>query len=362
VKFTERGSIQLEVRAEPDRESPGKILLLIDVQDTGVGIARDRLDAIFKPFVQADWRRPQEKQGTGLGLAIVKRLTEMLGGTVAVESVPGQGTTFHLRIPRVELAVRESSPVETEEAGAVDFNRLRPATLVVVDDQEMNRQLIAGILQGSHHRLLLGADGTDAVDLVRRQRPDLVLLDIRMPRLDGRQALAQIRAVPGCELLPVIAVTASSQVEDERELRLQFSGYLRKPFTQRKLYDELAAFLPEFAPVTPAFEPLPLSSTVGQSPNWAELNVELRGLEAGEWPLVRDSGAFNEARSFALRIQDLGTKAQCPLLVSYGDALLLAIEGYDAAALEAELQRFPEVISTLERRTEALIAISATPA
>lgn len=362
VKFTERGSIRLEVRAEPDREKPGSILLLIEVEDTGVGIARDRLDAIFKPFVQADSRRLQEKQGTGLGLAIVKRLTEMLGGSVVVASVPGEGTTFHLRIPRVELSTRESVPVEVADRAIVDFNRLRPSKLVVVDDQEMNRQLIADILAGSHHQLFLGADGTAAVELVRQHRPDLVLLDIRMPRMDGRQALAQIRAVPGCELLPVIAVTASSQKEDERELRLQFSGYLRKPFTQRKLYDELAAFLPEVAPAEPVVEPLPPSTTVGQTQDWAELSVELHGLESSEWPVVRDSGAFNEARSFAARIRNLGSQAQCPLLVSYSDTLLLAVEGYDAAALESELQRFPQIVSTIESRTVGLAAKPVTPA
>ena len=358
VKFTERGSIRLDLRSEPDPDLPGLVSLLMEVEDTGVGIPRDRLDAIFKPFVQADSKRPQEKQGTGLGLAIVKRLTEMLGGTVVVASVPDQGTTFHLRIPRVEVATRGLARVESEKEGIVDFNRLRPATLVVVDDQEMNRQLIAGILEGSHHQVFLGSDGRSAVELVRQHRPDLVLLDIRMPRMDGRQALAQIRSVPGCELLPVIAVTASSQVDDERELRLQFSGYLQKPFTQRKLYAELAAFLPELTQVPRESEALPPSTTVGQTHDWAELTVELHGLESSDWPLVRDSGAFNEARSFAQRIRVLGTKAQCPLLVCYSDTLLLAIEGYDAADLDSELRRFPEVISTIEGHT---VGVTVSP-
>jgi len=103
AKFTERGFIRWRFTWEPQSDSRGQIILLLELEDSGIGIPRHRLDAIFHPFVQADGRRPQEKAGMGMGLAIVRRLTEMMGGRVVVANVVGKGTIFHLRIPEVAI-------------------------------------------------------------------------------------------------------------------------------------------------------------------------------------------------------------------------------------------------------------------
>ena len=354
VKFTERGFVRLTVRPEQPADRSSRITLLVEVEDTGVGIPQDRLDVIFKPFGQADARRPQEKQGTGLGLAIVKRLTEMMGGSVVVASVPEQGTTFHLRIPNVTVSARLSVGRPSVQEGAVDFNELAPATIVVVDDNEMNRQLIAGVFEGSHHRIHFGANGLEAVSLTEALRPDVVLLDIRMPHMDGQEALAKIRATPGLEMVPVIVVTASSLMEDEHQLRQQFSGYVQKPFTRRALFEELAGFLQRCAPRMPEQESPPAGSKDLRTLDWADLSAELHKLEADEWPAVREGGAFNEAREFARQLLGLGEHGNCPPLVAYAQALQRSAEGYDVPGLEAELARFPQVISEIEARAVPL--------
>ena len=126
VKFTDQGHIDIRVNWEKQENSSSHITLIIEVQDTGVGIPQDKLDAIFKPFVQAGAHRDKEKQGTGLGLAIVKRLTEAMGGTVTVASVVGQGSAFHLRFPDVAVSARLPAADQPGSKGPADFNRTAP--------------------------------------------------------------------------------------------------------------------------------------------------------------------------------------------------------------------------------------------
>ena len=119
--------------------------------------------------------------------------------------------------------------------------------LLVVDDNEENRQLIASMFAGSHHKLEFGIDGLEAVSKARTLRPDLILLDLRMPGLDGREAFAQIRKSPGLEMTPVIAVTASTMLEEQADLGKKFNAHLRKPFSKRELFAEVSQFLPRRA-------------------------------------------------------------------------------------------------------------------
>ncbi|MEN9675592.1 MAG: hypothetical protein RIS76_1488 [Verrucomicrobiota bacterium] len=357
AKFTEKGFIQSRFTWEPQGDSRSQITLLVEVEDSGIGIPQDRLDAIFHPFVQADGRRPQEKAGTGLGLAIVRRLTEMMGGRVVVASVVGQGTIFHLRIPDVAISARlASSPIATLPIERpADFNTLKAAHLLIVDDHQPNRELIAGLFTGTHHRLDFGVNGREAVALSRSLKPDVVLMDIRMPVMDGRAALLEIRATPGLELLPVIAVTASSFAAEEVDLRRHFSGYVRKPFTTQALFDELALFLPRVPAATtsasPSAEALPPESASESTTRWTEMNVALHALESSDWPGVRDSMAMSEVHGFAARLKLLGEAAGCAPLTRYSAALKGLAEAYDAVGLEMELVRFPQLVSDIEQRS-----------
>ncbi len=198
VKFTDKGGIEVRVSWEKQATS-SQITLIIEIQDTGVGIPKDKLDTIFKPFVQAGTHRDKEKQGTGLGLSIVKRLTEIMGGTVTVASVMEQGSAFSLRFPDAPISTRLAASEKSSLQEEVDFNELRPASLLVVDDNQTNCELIAGLFVGTHHRLVFGYNGQEAVNMARDIKPDILLLDVRMPGMDGRQALAEIRKTPGLE-------------------------------------------------------------------------------------------------------------------------------------------------------------------
>jgi len=355
VKFTDHGSIELRIHWEKESSS-SHVTLVLEVQDTGVGIPVDKLEAIFKPFVQAGTDREKEKQGTGLGLSIVRRLTELMGGRVTAASVIGQGSAFHLRFPEVPISARLPISDQTADADAeVSFNELRRATFLVVDDNAANCQLVAGMFHHSHHRLVFGSNGEEAVNQAREIKPDIILMDVRMPRMDGRSALEAIRKIAGLELTPVIAVTASSLVNEEDGLRAAFSGYIRKPFTKRGLFQELAQFLPRHVPDAGILDSAGGSESggIGEAEGGSvhdELIAQLRRLVVREWPAIRDTVAINETKAFARRLEALAAKWKCPPLASYARTLLAHAEEYSVSELENELPDFGPLVEKLARK------------
>jgi signal transduction histidine kinase/CheY-like chemotaxis protein len=354
VKFTDKGGVDVRVNWEKQPTS-SHVTLVIEVQDTGVGIPQDKLDAIFKPFVQAGAHREKEKHGTGLGLSIVKRLAGIMGGTVTVASVMEQGSAFHLRFPDVPISARLPVSAKSASSGEVNFNELRPATLLVVDDNETNCRLIAGMFAGSHHRLCFGSSGEEAVVKARELKPDILLLDVRMPGLGGYEALDQIRKIPGLEFLPIIAVTASNLLSDENSLKERFSGFVRKPFSQREMFDELADFLPRHSkPETikkTGGSDGPETESADTAPTSKELVTRLRQLLVGPWPAIRDSMAINESRAFGSELNDLGQRWQCQPLVNYAQKLLIDAENYAVTDLEKHLGEFALLVEQIDRNT-----------
>lgn len=354
IKFTDRGCVKTRVSWESRGDSRSGTLLL-EVEDTGIGIPAAKLEEIFKPFVQADSRPTAENEGTGIGLTIVKRLTELMGGSLAVESKVGQGTIFRLRFADVPVSGRLPVGDHAEPGEAVDFNDFVPATLLVVDDNQTNRALMAGIFEKTHHQVVFANNGCGALEYLKTDRPDVVLLDIRMPVMDGQTTLVEIRKQASLVSLPVIAVTASSKVGEERELQNQFSGYIRKPFSRQTLFLTLGQFLQRSSPekgldaqnVVETFKSVPIPSPY-QAAHWQELALELRSQEATEWPVLRDSLAVNETRAFAHNLFLLGQQAQCAPLITYAATLTTLADGYAISQMERHLAAFPKLVHSIE--------------
>jgi CheY-like chemotaxis protein len=348
VKFTDTGSIDVRVAWEKQASS-SHITLTIEVQDTGVGIPNDKLGIIFKPFVQSGAHSDKEKQGTGLGLSIVKRLTEAMGGSVTVASVLGQGSVFHLRFPDTPISARLAAAEKKTPLADVDFNHLRASNLLVVYDNETNCDLMVGMFAGSHHHLYFCTNGETAIAQARDLKPDIILMDIRMPGMNGYEALMAIRKTIGLELVPVIAVTASALLDTENALKEQFSGYIRKPFSKLELFEELSDFLPRHAT-----EPAPGNRSVNGAgavaqPVPKELLSQLRALIIDPWPAIRDSVAVNESKVFAQGLEGLGERWRCEPLVEYSQKLLRDAENYAVTDLEKHLGEFSLLVEQLEK-------------
>lgn len=242
VKFTERGEVGLYGWC---RRECGKSWLQLEVRDTGIGIAAEDLPRLFQPFTQVDASSTRKHDGTGLGLAISRRLVELMGGQITVSSQPGNGSCFHLQLPfAVATAVANEAVTSTVPLQP----RARPARVLVAEDNAVNQRVAAAMLKRLGLRADLVANGAEAVAALAAVRYDLVLLDCRMPVMDGYEACRRIRQTQG-EHLPIIALTANvAQGERERCLAAGMDDYLAKPVRLA----ELAAVLQRWLPATSA--------------------------------------------------------------------------------------------------------------
>ena len=241
IKFTERGFVRVLARVEVGTAGEG-LRLVFEVHDSGVGIRPEERETIFGAFEQQTGQSHARYGGTGLGLAISKRLVDLMGGEITVESEVGKGSIFRVTLQNVEeAAMAEVLPHEfTDEHATVVFE---PVTILVAEDVALNRDLIKGYLEGFHLEIMEAFNGRQAVDLARTHRPALILMDIKMPELDGIQASQILKADPCTRSIPIVAVTASTMKSEEEKIGAIADGFLRKPITRAELLNVLVRFL-----------------------------------------------------------------------------------------------------------------------
>ncbi|MBL9159507.1 MAG: CHASE3 domain-containing protein [Verrucomicrobiales bacterium] len=360
LKFTEAGHVALRFEGDPRQSDLSRLRLRIAVEDTGRGIAPEQLETIFQPFVQVTEGEKAGIPGTGLGLAIVNRLVRLMGGTITVASEPGRGTTFELVFAEVEVSSRLAESLGGAEDEVIDFDVFRASTILIADDNPTNRELLSGIFEGSHHRVVLAADGEEAVAAAMREEPDLVLMDVRMPKKDGFEALAEIRSEARFRLLPVVAVTASSLGSEDDRARRKFDGYLRKPFSRAQLFQQFAQFIPHAAKEDSVGWNLPELLKI-ESPECAEAWRHLAGIldeiEKEDLPDLAKSMSVSEIAGFALRLRELSRETSCEPLARYAAALESDATSFSPGLMEQTLGRFPALVEAIRAAAEG----SGTP-
>jgi PAS domain S-box-containing protein len=237
VKFTEQGGIV--VRVESKRGSGKSMRLCGEVEDTGHGISAEELPKLFRQFEQTETGQ-RAGTGTGLGLTISREFTRLMGGEMQVRSELGHGTTFCF-----EVLVEEGRSIAAKDK--TDRRRvlhLRPGQkeirILIADDRLENRELLQKMLEPIGFMTRTTSDGVEALEAFESWNPDLVLMDLRMPRLDGREAIRRIRLLPRRGKTPIIAITASAFQENRREVKdAGGDDFMAKPFRERELYDKV---------------------------------------------------------------------------------------------------------------------------
>ncbi|MDR1709756.1 MAG: response regulator, partial [Candidatus Accumulibacter sp.] len=253
VKFTERGGVVLRA-AELGREGE-TVRLRFEVEDSGIGIAEDKLPLLFRPFQQIDASMSRPFEGSGLGLAISRNLAELMAGAVGVVSAPGEGSLFWL-----EIALRRNlsegapgggevpAPPAPGEAAAPGDWGLRGRSILLVEDNPDNREVVRGLLEMAGARVAAAGDGAEGVRALETGAFDLALMDIHMPNMDGIEAAARIRANPRFARLPIVALTANALAgELERCIAAGMDACVTKPIEPERLFATLARCLPEAA-------------------------------------------------------------------------------------------------------------------
>jgi PAS domain S-box-containing protein len=250
VKFTpDHGQVTLEVRADPEQE-----LVQFCVIDTGIGIAPDDLARLFTPFVQVDSSLNRQHEGTGLGLALVQKLTDLHGGSVQVESEVDKGSCFTINLrykpdisEQFEEAQTGESPAVDERVEGVDFQTQGTTThrkILLAEDHAANVLTIGEYLEDHGYEVIIAHDGLKAIEKAQETTPEIILMDIQMPAMNGLDAMRHLRANPRFKSTPIIALTALAMPGDrERCLEAGANEYMSKPVSLKKLLHTIKEML-----------------------------------------------------------------------------------------------------------------------
>ncbi|MGH1402702.1 MAG: ATP-binding protein [Alphaproteobacteria bacterium] len=236
LKFTEKGHVIIGIKKENQTdESP----LLFFVEDTGIGISEKAQEKLFTPFTQAETSTSRKYGGTGLGLAISNRLIEAMGGKIEINSQEGRGSTFSFTLS-LQADERSANTSSAQKGSSEQQGETRSMTILVVEDNEMNRKVLEGFLIQKGHTLLMATNGLEALDICKAQKPELILMDIQMDGLSGIETTKKLRALPDQEIAstPVIALTGNVMLEDiESFFSIGMNGFIAKPINADTLYD-----------------------------------------------------------------------------------------------------------------------------
>ena len=255
IKYTNRGSVQLVVRSETETFKPGKTVTLdISIRDTGIGIREEDIGKLFNKFQRVDLKRNSTVEGTGLGLAITQSLLSMMNGEIHVESEYGVGSTFTVRLPQTIVSCEPvgnfQAKFEKNMLGLKEYRetfRAPGARMLIVDDTRMNLTVATGLLKNTELMIDTAESGAEAIEMARTTLYDLILMDIRMPRMDGTEALHHIREQQDGinRQTTVICLTADAVIgAKEKYLAEGFTDYLTKPIDSAALEKMLIRYLP----------------------------------------------------------------------------------------------------------------------
>jgi PAS domain S-box-containing protein len=359
VKFTDKGSITIRMKTERTQQQ-GKIKLQLEVEDTGIGIPEAQQQAVFEAFRQQEGQSARKYGGTGLGLTITKRLVEMMNGSISLASEHGRGSRFTVVFDEVETIELGKLYASNDGANASDV-RFNNPKILVVDDVNLNRELVVGLLANSNVQIIEAVNGKIAVEAASEHAPDLVLMDLLMPEMDGYEATRLIKGNDRLKPMPVIALTASAMKEDMTTIESLCDGYLRKPITKQELVSELMKFLPHTI-LTSSVQSSEASKNEASDAIFSaeKLSAETRAKLPQLVPILQQEcleqaqilrRTFNnkQAKQFAERVKGLGAEYAIPALAQYGSALERYVQSFDMEKIPAHLEKFSDIAGQISR-------------
>ncbi|HEU4769028.1 MAG TPA: ATP-binding protein, partial [Pyrinomonadaceae bacterium] len=242
VKFTEKGSVSLTVNSRA-AEDGQRLVLIFEVEDTGIGIAADDRARIFDAFVQAG--KSSTHKGTGLGLTISRQFVNLMGGTIEVASTPGHGSRFRVELPADPVKDSGLPQPETEECRTIGVELDRPDyRVLIVEDEEENRLLLQRLMESAGFQVRCGENGAQGVEMFQSWRPHFIWMDLRMPLMDGQEAARRIRDLDGGRNAKIVVVTASAfAAERDDVMAAGVDDFIRKPYQPSEVFDCMARHL-----------------------------------------------------------------------------------------------------------------------
>ncbi|MBU0996209.1 MAG: response regulator [Proteobacteria bacterium] len=351
VKFTDKGHVKLTLNMRPAAEKSNLVDLIFRVSDTGIGIPEDQQELIFQPFTQQKGQQISRYGGTGLGLTITRKLVQLMNGELHVESNPAQGSLF-------TVILKDISPIKKEITMPVqkhlDMNLIRfnPCSILIADDNPNNRLLLKEYLNHTPLTIIEAENGEQAIELARDHHPALILMDMKMPGMDGFEATRHIKKDTRLSAIPVIALTASVMSDIAAKAKACGSdGLLFKPVSQESVINELSRFLSHVSDkktdtAEQKIQPGPflsekdMTEIKGRLP---ELKNELdKALEI--WGTIQDGIAFSKIKQFAADIIQIGNTYRIEGMTFWAESLFQSASQFNVEDVPEKLKCFPEMV------------------
>ncbi len=350
IKFTHHGYVKLIVESIENIEDSSKVNLIIKVKDTGIGISPAQVKKIFEAFYQQEGQSTRKYGGSGLGLTISRRLIEMMNGTISIESFPGKGTIFSVNMNNISISLLHNEET-SEELNTVPANlAFEEAKIMLVEDVESNRKIVKGFLENYNIQIIEAFDGKHAVDTLLKIKPDLILMDIQMPIMDGYYATELIKKNKEYEKIPVIALTAASSKANIEKIQNLFDYYLQKPVGRSKLINTLMKYLKYNIS-----EPLDIDKNISYLEAFKtdiqklpEIIVEL---EMNYLPFIselKEHKIINQIIEFAIKLEKYGRDSGAEVIVHFAKELLLAARSFNIDNIDKVLDDFIPFIKALK--------------
>ena len=345
IKFTQIGYIKLKVENIYKDNIKNKVDLLFSIEDTGIGIDEKNLKSIFNAFEQQGDQDVAKYGGTGLGLAICTKLVHMMNGEIKVQSKKNVGSTFTVILKDIDISsIQEEIVSQKLLSSNIIFKKSK---ILVVDDVEENRKLMEASLKDFDLELTMAENGKEAIDKLKNLNVDLILMDLRMPIMDGYEAAGIIKADDKLKQIPLIALTASVMGEAlEKVSQYGFDGYLRKPVIIEELIEELSKYLEYHF----------IDEHIAQNNHlkildFEKLEVVLDKLQNelnSEWINIKDGGDFSLIEKFANKLNDLSIKEDIYILNDYAQELIKNINAFDIEKVDYLMNTYLELIENLK--------------
>jgi PAS domain S-box-containing protein len=353
VKFTDKGEVTLSVIKKITGEE--KIDLIFTVKDTGIGIPDDQQHLIFDAFTQQDGQRSAQFGGTGLGLTITKRLVEMMGGNIRLSSEPGIGSLFTVTLPGIKIKKggKKESEMSLSETSTLFFDQ---GSVLIADDNQENRQYLVDLLSHFPLTLIEAQNGSEAIESAQRYLPDVILMDLRMPVMNGNEAIERLKKDITTNTIPIIALSASSpEVFDEQNGAAEFDDFLLKPIIAAQLLELLKKYLKfhlvsKSTPVATENSPdSEINLTIVQKNMLPGLIMLLENQYAPIFKDVAKKQVVGQIKTFGEQLYALGKEQSNPVITDFGKALSTYANNFEINKMMKILITFPEIINRLKK-------------
>lgn len=349
IKFTDKGHVILSLDIQTNHKENKNFDIIFQIEDTGIGIPIDQQELIFEPFSQQKGQS-SKYGGTGLGLPITKKLIEKMGGTITLESEVGVGSNITVVIPNISISNIEIEDTENLfDPSIVKFNK---AKILLVDDKKLNRKLIKDILEHSELDIFEAENGEEAVRLAIENQPDLILMDLRMPVMDGYEATEILKQTKSTKSIPIIAISASTRkvISGNRTKKI-FNEFIMKPLDASDLLDKMKKYLKyttEDKITIIDNQDVNITLSEEELNNLPELITILENKFVPICDSVIKSQMIDQIEEFGKDLVKLANEINIQFLKDYANKVCILADNFEIDKLLKTLERFPKIILQLK--------------